>query len=277
MTEDSFEQHTSNWRRAYEDRLRSDWGWLTVTGLYWIDEGRHSIGSGTGCTIRLAEAEGVPAHAADLIRTGNEVSLEVTEPGSVLLDGQPASAGPLRFAGTQGERYVIGQQSFLVVRRGDRVGVRTWDNGSAQRAAYRGSDWFPAHEEWQVTAVYREFAEPRLIRWLNVIGDEKEQLVGGAWHFSLAGQELSLISLSPPDAGQFFVLRDGTSGYETYGASRFLSAPAPENGRTVLDFNRLYNPPCAFTPHATCPLPPRENVLSVRIEAGEKLYSPEPL
>ena len=277
MNNSSFEQHTSSWRHDYEERLRADWGWLTVTGLFWIDEGRHSIGSGADCAIRLSEGEGVPAHAADLVRSGNGVSLEVKVPGSITLNGQPAADGPLSFDGTQGERFVIGQQSFLVVRRDDRVGVRTWDNGSAQRAAYRGSDWFPAYEEWRVAAVYREFAEPKLIRWLNVIGDEKEQLVGGAWHFSLAGKELSLISLSPPDTGQFFVLRDGTSGDETYGASRFLSAPAPENGRTVLDFNRLYNPPCAFTPHATCPLPPRENVLSVRIEAGEKLYSPEPL
>lgn len=264
------------WRRDYEDRLRQDWGWLTVTGLHWIEEGVHRVGSAASAEIPFEAGPAVPEHAASIIREGNEVRLEVVEPGSVLRAGEPALSGPLHFDGTQGERFGIGNQSFLVVRRGDRVGVRTWNNDSVQRRDYSGSDWFPADPAMRVTATFSEFPEPRTIHWLNVIGDEKQSEVAGEWRFSLHGRDLALVSLYNSGADPFFVLRDGTSGTETYGASRFLKGTGTDGNTTVLDFNRAFNPPCAFTPHATCPLPPRENVLDVRIEAGERLYSWNP-
>ncbi len=261
------------WRQDYENGLRKDWGWLTVTGLHWIDEGEYRVGSAPAAEIPF---ETGPEHAATIIREGNDVRLEVTEPGSVLKDSEPAGSGPLHFNGTQGDRFVIGEQSFLVVRRGDRVGVRTWNNGSRQRQEYTGSDWFPVDPSLRVTATFSEFPEPRTIHWLNVIGDEKQSDVTGEWRFSLQGKDFSLVSTSDSNGDPFFVIRDGTSGKETYGASRFLKGINTDGNTTVLDFNRAVNPPCAFTPHATCPLPPRENVLDVRIEAGEKLYSWDP-
>lgn len=264
------------WRQDYEDRLRKDWGWLTVTGLHWIDEGVHRVGSAADAEIPFAVEPSVPGHAASIIREGNGVRLEVIEPGSVLRAGEPAVSGPLHFDGTQGERFEIGSQSFLVVRRGDRVGVRTWDNNSRQRSEYTGSDWFPVDPALRVTATFSEFEEPRTIHWLNVIGDEKQSEVAGEWRFSLQGKELALVSLTDSGGDPFFVIRDGTSGKETYGASRFLKGTRTDGNTTVLDFNRAYNPPCAFTPHATCPLPPRENVLDLRVEAGELLYSWSP-
>lgn len=268
----------TQWRTAYEASLRADWGWLSVTGLHWLEDGVHSLGSAATADIRLepgdsAAGSAVPGHVADVIRNGSSVRLEIVKPGSILKDGQPAASHELVFDGTQGERFTTGNQSFLVVRRGDRVGVRTWDNDSEQRRQYRGSDWFEASDEWQVEARFRPFPEPRTVHYLNVIGDEKQALVTGDWVFSLQGRELSLISLTEGDAPPFFVFRDATSGTETYGASRFLKAPKPTDGRTLLDFNLAYNPPCAFTPHATCPLPPRENIVDVRITAGERLYT----
>lgn len=268
----------SQWRAAYEASLRQDWGWLSVTGLHWLEDGVHSLGSAESAAIRLepgdaAAGSAVPAHAANLIRDGSSVRLDILEPGSILKQGQAAESGALEFNGTQGERFVLGNQSFLVVRRDERVGVRTWNNDSEQRRQYRGSDWFEASEGWQVEAEFRPFAEPRTVHYLNVIGDEKQALVTGEWVFSLQDRELSLISLADEDAAPFFVFRDGTSGTDTYGASRFLKAPMPRNGRTLLDFNRAYNPPCAFTPHATCPLPPRENILDIPVTAGERLYT----
>ena len=173
-----------DWRKEDEEGLREDWGWLTVTGLHWIDGGKHSLGSAADSAIQLPGEPLIPAHAADIIRTGNEVHLEIMEPGSVLKQGKPAVSGPLSFDGTQGERFVIGAQSFLVVRRGDRIGVRTWDNNSQQRKDYQGSDWFVADPAWRVTAHFVDFPEVRTIRWLNVIGDEKETVVSGEWRFT---------------------------------------------------------------------------------------------
>lgn len=262
----------TEWREEYERKLRADWGWLAVTGLHWIDEGVHSLGSAEDAAIRLAP--GAPSHAANLIREGNSVHLEVPDPSLVSSSTGPAVSGELTFNGTQGERFVIGDQSFLVVRRGDRIGVRTWDNAAQQRRDFRGSDWYPASDEFVVEAEFSPWAEPRVIHYLNAIGDEKQLNAKGEWRFRFAGEERTLISLSEPDEPQFFVFRDATSGQTTYGAGRFVQTAKPENGRIVIDFNRTYNPPCAFTPHATCPLPPKENVLNIAVDAGERDYRP---
>lgn len=260
----------AEWRDSYDRRLRADWGWLTVTGLHWIDEGVHSLGSAADADIQL-EA-GVPAHVANLIREGTEVRLEVLESGVITRGSGPAESGPLSFSGTQGERYQLGTQSFLVVRRGERVGVRTWDNNSRQRRDFTGPDWYPANPDFVVEAVFSPWGESRQVHYLNAIGDEKQIQATGEWRFSLNGVENSLISFSAPDAEQFFVFRDGTSGQTSYGAGRFLQTAKPQQGRITIDFNRSYNPPCAFTPHATCPLAPRENVLDVVVDAGERDY-----
>lgn len=249
------------WRQAYEDDLRSDWGWLTVTGLDWLEPGTHVLG-GSGVAL------GSHGEVARLHVSQDGVELEVLDE-ALTLDGQPAVSGPVELdeAG-RGRRYVIGAQSFIVVRRRDRIGVRTFDNDSAKRRDFAGTRWFDLDEDYCVPARFEQFPEPRSIRFMTVIGDEVELDVTGHYVFTLKGQQHSLISTSR-GARPFFVLRDATSGTETYGASRFLSAEEPVNGVTVLDFNRLHNPPCAFTPHATCPLPPKENIINAPIRAGE--------
>ncbi|HLR45690.1 MAG TPA: DUF1684 domain-containing protein, partial [Deinococcales bacterium] len=210
--------------------------------------------------------------AVNIIRDGQEVNLEVLAPGKINLNGAPAQSGPLRFNGTQGERFVIGRQSFLVVRTPDRVGVRTWDNGLPERAAYPGSDWFEPSADWVTEAEFTPFGELRAIPYLNALGEEKEVKVTGEWRFVLRGEACAFIALSAEGDEPFFVFRDATSGRETYGASRFLRGRQTGEGRAVLDFNRAYNPPCAFTPHATCPLAPQQNVLGFPVQAGEKMY-----
>src|SRR5690554_568623 len=158
----------AKWRANYEARLRQDWGWLSVTGLHWLDDGEHSLGSAESAVIRLEPGDAgtgsaVPGLVATVNRQGSRVSLHIQAPGAVLKAGLPAESGPLRFDGTQGERFVVGNQSFLVVRRSDRVGVRTWNNDSAQRRQYRGSDWFEPDGNWRVEAEFRPFGEPRTV------------------------------------------------------------------------------------------------------------------
>jgi uncharacterized protein (DUF1684 family) len=267
------------WREAYEQNLRSDWGWLTVTGLIWIGEGVHRFGSAEDSEIPLAPgsseagSEVAPLAGTITVEDGN-VSLQVLE-GSLTVDGQPVAGGPVSFdSHGRTERMVLGHQSIIIVRRGERVGVRTFDNDSAQRAGFTGSRWFPIDDSLRVAATYEEFPAPRNLQVTNVIGDVSEFTAEGHYTFMLDGEPQHLISTGSGNR-LFFVFRDATSGSETYGASRFLTADLPVAGRTILDFNRAYNPPCAFTPHATCPLPVSENVLQVPVRAGELVYQPE--
>lgn len=269
---------TRLWRDAYEQNLRSDWGWLTVTGLHWLDDGSHTIGSAADAAVMLgagdpASGSAVPAEVANIEVSGDNARLDVLS--DLLKDERgPVASGPVEFdAHGRGRRMTVGRQSMIVVRRRGRIGVRTFDNDSEQRKTFPGCRWFDVADEWRVEARFEAFPEPRVIRFPTVLGDESEVVADGDFVFELGGRTHRLVSTGG-GTRLFFVLRDGTSGRETYGASRFLTADPPVAGRTILDFNRLYNPPCAFTPHATCPLPPAGNVLDLEIRAGELAYLP---
>src|SRR5262249_19797787 len=152
------------------------------------------------------------------------------------------------------------------------------DPESPQRKAFAGLTWFPVSESYRVVARFVPAAAPRSIAVPNILGQTIDMPSPGRAVFTLGGKELGLDAvLEEPDAQElFFIFRDGTSGKETSPAGRFLYAELPKDGTVVLDFNKAYSPPCAFTPHATCPLPPRQNRLAVRVEAGEKYAKPHP-
>jgi uncharacterized protein (DUF1684 family) len=166
----------------------------------------------------------------------------------------------------------VGRLKLYVIKRGERYGIRLKDPESEYRRNFRGLEYFPPNDAYRITA--RFVPEPRKIPILNIIGQTESNDSPGYALFTLNGQELRLRPiLEEPDAKTlFFVFRDQTAGKETYPAGRFLDTDLPRDGQVILDFNKAYNPPCAFTPYATCPLPPQENRLAVRIEAGEKKY-----
>ena len=165
----------------------------------------------------------------------------------------------------------VGRLSLFAIHRGPKLGIRMRDPASQFRRDFHGLDYFPVSEEYRVTA--RFVAEPRRIPIANVLGQTTPMESPGYVVFRLHGQQLRLYPVfEAPATSLFFVFRDQTSGKETYGAGRFLDAGLPRDGQVVLDFNKAYNPPCAFTPYATCPLPPQENRLAVAIAAGEKTY-----
>ena len=170
------------------------------------------------------------------------------------------------------EQVTIGPLTLFVIERGGRHAIRLRDRNSQFRREFTGLHYFPISEPYRVTAKW--VAEPRKIPILNVIGQTEPMDSPGYSVFTLGGHEYKLYPvLEEPDAKElFYIFRDLTSAKETYGAGRFLYSEMPKDGRVVLDFNKAYNPPCAFTPYATCPLPPKENRLPVRIEAGELKY-----
>jgi uncharacterized protein len=263
-----------SWRAQRQARLQAEDGWLSVAGLFWLKQGDNSCGSRRGSTVRLPE--GAPEKAGSFVLDAGQVRFRV-EPGvAASLDGKPFREGALR-SDTKGSPEVvrIGQLALSIIERGGRIGVRLKDNGSARRREFAGLTWFPVDEAYRITARFVASAPGTTLDITNVLGQSEALPSPGEAVFSIGGRELRLTPvLEEPDAKElFFIFRDKTSARETYGAGRFLYTELPQDGRLVLDFNEAYSPPCAFTPYATCPLPPKRNRLPVRIEAGEKFSS----
>ena len=252
----TFDADIAQWRQQREAGLRRDGGWLTVTGLFWLHDGVNRFGTSTGNDIILP---GGPPQAGSFELHGSTVMAHTGEGVRVVR------------ADTE-DMVRVGRLRLYVIQRGDRYAIRMKDPESQLLREFHGLEYFPAREQYRVTA--RFVAEPRKIPIANIVGQTELDDSPGYAVFRLQGREYRLYPvLEEPGAKElFFIFRDQTTGKETYGAGRFLYADLPKNGTVVLDFNKAYNPPCAFTPYATCPLPPKENRIAVRIEAGEKKY-----
>jgi len=245
------------WRAQRESALRADGGWLTVAGLFWLKEGANSFGSAAANDIVLPDGE---ARAGMFELHGGKVTVALH--GQPPRELHPDSEAPA-------DVVKIKDLTLYAIKRGDRYGIRLKDKNSSFRREFTGLHWFPPQESARVTA--RFVAAPARLTVPNILGQKEEEPCPGYAVFRWSGQELRLYPVEEGDQ-LFFIFRDLTSGKETYGAGRFLYAGLPHDGWVVLDFNKAYNPPCAFTPYATCPLPPAQNRLAVRIDAGELKY-----
>ncbi len=271
---DNYAAEILAWRAQAEAVLRADEGWLTLVGLFWLQEGENAVGSALSSAVRLPER--APAEAGTLVLRDGRVTLRMRPGLAATLGGEPADGRELR-PDTDGppERVRLGDVALWVIVRGGRVGVRVSDRHSASRRDFGGRHWFPVDPTYRIPARFEPYDPPKTLAITNILGDTSDVASPGAVVFELDGQEHRLDASSLSEHGLFLVFRDGTSGAETYGAARFLTTPPPEDGRLTLDFNRAVHPPCAFTEFATCPLPPRQNHLPVRIEAGERMGEPE--
>jgi uncharacterized protein (DUF1684 family) len=254
----------AEWRKEREAALRKDGGWLTLTGLFWLHEGANTFGRDARNEIVLADGA---AHAGTFELHGGTVTLK--------MDGLKMDGAGREIKHDSADAAKVGRLSLFVIKRGEKYGIRLKDPESEYRRDFKGIESFPAQEEYRVTAQW--VAAPLQLPILNMLGQTEGVPSPGYAVFRLKGKEYHLRPyLEEPDAKElFYVFRDLTSGKETYGAGRFFYSEMPRDGHVVLDFNKAYNPPCAFTPYATCPLPPTENRLALRIEAGEKKYGHE--
>ena len=252
----TFQSEIAEWRRAREERLKADGGWLTVAGLFWLHDGPNRFGKDTAADIALPDG---PAQAGVFELRNGQVT--------VTMDGKSRPIAP-----DSADVVKVGRLSLFVIKRGDRYGIRLKDPDSEYRRNYHGIQHYPANESWRITAKW--VPAPRKIPILNIIGITEDSECPGYAVFQLGGKEhrLAPIIETPGAKELFYIFRDLTTGKETYPAGRFFYSDMPKDGKVVLDFNKAYNPPCAFTPFATCPLPPKENHLQVRVEAGEKTY-----
>ena len=268
----SYEQELEQWKAKRLANLKSEDGWLSLIGLFWLKEGENRFGSDPAGEIVLPDGK-VPQHAATLRLAAGKVTIEAKPDAKITAKGQPVTTLELK-SDEDGEPTVLelGSLSFHVVKRGDRLGLRVKDRENPARAAFKGTDYYPADRKWVVGARFEPYQPPKQVPILNVLGMETEETSPGVLAFEVDGRPYKLEALKEKGEEQFFIIfADQTSGKETYGAGRYLYADPPgADGRVTLDFNRAYSPPCAFTRYATCPLPPAQNRLPLRVQAGER-------
>ena len=271
--EGAYAQEIEAWRQDRETRLKADGGWLTVAGLFWLKDGANTFGSAPENDIVLPAT--VPGRAGRFVVTGKETSVRF-EPGVVAqVDGRQATQAALN-ADSSGKAEVVslGPLRMHVIERGGRLAIRMKDMNAKARRTFTGLHWFPVDERYRVTARFVPHKELKPLSVPNILGEVEKMPSPGYAVFTLDGKEHRIEGVfeTPGATELFFIFKDATSGKETYPAGRFLYSALPKDGQVVLDFNRAYNPPCAFTAFATCPLPPRENWLAGRITAGELRY-----
>lgn len=265
------------WRNERVGRLTAPDGWLSIIGLHWLQVGHNSVGSAEDNSVRLPAG---PAYLGVVQLTTDGKASFLAAPGSLAnVDGTAAGEHPIVLTYGAGKPSLVAARnvSFFVIKRGEKIGLRVRDTESARRKGFAGIEYFDLDPSWRIEAQWVAFEQSRMVPITNVLGQTTPMPVPGKAVFTRDGRTFELLPVldGGPEDPLFFILADETSGEETYEASRFLYAAPPKDGKIVLDFNRAQNPPCAFTPFATCPLPPKENRLKLRITAGEKVYRGE--
>jgi len=258
-----------DFRARRVERLKTSW--LMIAGLYWLEPGDNPFGSAPQNKVVFPDGA-APEYAGKFVYTDGSVMLEPADGVPFSIDGQPVGPMPLT-TGSDAEQVTLGRLTFWVIERAGRHAVRLRDPEFSALRDFRGIEFYPIGAASAVEGRLEPYDEPRSVNIETVIGYDAEMFSLGRVEFELGGESLSLEALvdSLEDESLFIIFKDATSGKQTYGAGRYLSAPI--DGENVkLDFNKAYNPHCAFTPHATCPLPPSGNTLGVAVEAGERAY-----
>ncbi|MBX3696701.1 MAG: DUF1684 domain-containing protein [Dokdonella sp.] len=272
-TGDDYTREIESWRAGRLERLQSPTGWLSLVGLEWLKPGRNTVGAASDNDIVIA---GAPAHLGSVDWEGDKVKIALTADSGALIDGQLlGSAEMLDDSHEKPTTVSFGTTRFyLVDRAGGKKGLRIKDSKAETRTHFLGLDYYPVDPSWHIEARWVAFDPPHTLEIPNVLGTIDKMTVPGKAVFEHEGKTFELLPvLETEDADElFYIIADKTSGKETYGAGRFFYSAMPKDGKVVLDFNKAYNPPCAFTPYATCPLAPPENRMPVAVRAGEKKY-----
>ena len=259
------------WRAKHEADYTRDY--VPLAGLAFLKEGVNTAGSAPGNQVVLPRQ--VPASIGRFVYRGGRARFEPAAGSGVSLNEKPVTAPiDLRADGDEGgpDRLRIGAVSFWVHTSGDRRAIRIHDPDGAVAKAFAGYRWFPIDEKYRVVGRFIKDAAARELKIPTLVGDFDVYRTEGVVEFTLLGQTIRMRPMTTRPGRLYFIFRDGTSGKETYEAARFLYSDLNADGTTVLDFNQAYNPPCSFNPYTTCPIPPAQNRLTVRILAGERDY-----
>lgn len=253
----TYVQDIAQWRKVREEKLKAPDNWLSVAGLFWLHAGENKVGADPLSDVVLPK--GGPVHAGVLNLRGKVADWKpISGPAATTLDEK---SKPLSF----------GSVDLFLIVRGPKVGIRMKDPNAETRVHFTGLKWYEAKPEWRFKGKWTAYDPPRTIRIPNVLGQVTDEVAPGYVEFTVKGKTFRLDPFIEDDH-LFFIFKDLTSTSTTYGAGRFLYTPFAKDGALELDFNKAENPPCVFTAYATCPLPPKQNVLPFAIPAGETRY-----
>jgi uncharacterized protein len=263
------------WRTERVAELTNETGWLTLVGLFWLKEGENTFGRASSNTIVL-DHPSLALTAGSFTVMADHVTFTAKPDSGITHGGQPVTTIDLVSDAKDSPTVVSsGPLRFFIIERSGKLGVRVRDVDSPRRRNFPGLAYFPITSDWVFDARFEPYEPQRHITIVNILGLEEDMVSPGALVFTKDGQEVRLDAvLDGPDPTDLFVMfADATTGHETYGAGRFIHVPFATNGRTLLDFNKAYNPPCAFNDFATCPLPPWQNRMKLKVLAGEKTFA----
>jgi len=272
----AFQQAEQAWRDERRANLLKPDGWTSLIGLHWIESGAHYVGSAADNGIRLTMG---PAQLGMLERKAGHIRLVPNKAVALTLDGQSLqAAATLKADADEGGPSVLafddGKGAATVIKRGERYALRVKHAEAPSRTQFAGLEYWPADPSWKVDATFVPHPPGKTIPIASIIGTVDEVPNPGAIQFQRDGKTYRIEALDEGGDSLFLIVADRTNGHGSYGAGRYIDAPkADAQGHVVVDFNQAYNPPCAFTAFATCPLPPPENRLDLAITAGEKAYA----
>ena len=269
----AYKKQVEDWRAKAEQSLRRDNGWLTLAGRYPLKEGENTFGTGPGNDIVFPKGLGPNGMGSIFIEPGR-VRVKLVEGLRMKANGLEYTEREMMTSTEQRDWVTMGRAAFHIIERNHRYILRLADNESEVRKSFGARAWYAVDDNFRTQARFVPYDPPRKIAIVDVLDEVSDEPSPGYVEFELSGRPYRL-DVVGDDEGLFIIFKDGTAGDTTYGSGRFLyveKKPAPGE-RFALDFNRAYNPPCAFSEFTTCPLPPRQNILPIRVEAGEK-YPP---
>lgn len=271
LNEEEYIKSVQEWQVERLESLKSENGWLNLVGLHWLKDGQNPFGSNEANNIIFPE--NAPGFIGNIILYKGNLSISINDDVEVFINDSILKESNILTDAEKGTtKFKMGSFRWYIIKRGERYGIRLKDLESPLIDQITEVPSFPIDLKWRLNAKFEKFDTPKEIAVPNVLGDTEFEKCYGLIKFKIGEEEHSLMPLGDGNKGFFVIFADETSAEETYGAGRFLSVEKPdEKGNTIVDFNKATNPPCAFTDYATCPLPPKENILSVKILAGEKV------
>jgi uncharacterized protein (DUF1684 family) len=262
----------NQWHQERIEKLKKENGWLNLIGIFWLSEGENSFGSDPSNKI-IFPKDKTPAFIGTFILNEGRASIKIIKGIDVTSNGKPVSElNLISDSAANSTVLALGSLRWTFIIRSGKYGIRLRDVDAPLVKDFKGIETYPVNKDWQFNAEFVPYNPPKIISVSTIIETTEKDTVPGALIFKVDGNNYKLDPIE--EGNEFFIIfADKTNGNETYGAGRFLYASKPgSNGRVILDFNKAYNPPCAFTKYATCPLPPEQNHLDLKITAGEKTY-----
>jgi len=268
MANTTYRQTIEEWRAERDESIRKENGWLALTGLFWLKLGKNYLGSDPKCEVQLPER--LPANLGYLEYNGKSVSLRTNTGHKAHVNQKPVDFAILQPDISETPSFItLDDVQLVVIQRGNRIGVRMWDNQREERRSFPARTWFDIDEDYRVPATYTAYDRPKMAFFPDLTGEKSEFPVEGFLAFEFKGNQYKL-DINKEDDGTFFIrFSDPTSMDETYPTGRYLVAEVEADGKIYIDFNKAYCPPCAFTDFATCVFAPEQNRLDFKITAGE--------